>query len=368
MLYSYRTKLLASLLTALTAVGVVNVTTMPSQAWEKPSTTSLTMARKLYKAHRFAEASSYFEKAARAEGSPAIGFLYEAHCQYYLGHKEAAVQNYKLVQSHYPASAEGKEAARYLAAIDPHGQILKASIGGHGGSSSPYSQTQSSSIMSSAFSNRIEVVRPIVGHLEVAQLTVDTIKGELSKLPPGVQNLLISRGIKICLTTTLIDKFPALAFREGRGYDGYTYKSCPGMFSNDIVYICERTVNEVSNEVEAPIPLGKVSETFYHEIGHAIDGCLGCCSASAEYRHAYYLDLARMPADAAGRLSYYIQKSLPGQQESCGEITAVCLNDSQSDASDIKQYFPMTVALIQKKLSGNSLVNPQIGSTQSHQY
>jgi hypothetical protein len=123
------------------------------------------------------------------------------------------------------------------------------------------------------------------------------------------------------------------------------------MFSGQTVYICERTVDEANDEVKARIPARELTETFYHEVGHALDACLSEYSMKDDYRHAYYLDIAHIPAEAAGRLAYYMQKSDAGQQESCGEITAVCLGSGDERTAEyIKSYFPMTMAFIKQKL------------------
>jgi hypothetical protein len=86
-----------------------------------------------------------------------------------------------------------------------------------------------------------------------------------------------------------------------------------------------------------------------------VDACLDSYSSKEEYRHAYYLDIARIPADAASRLAYYMQKSVAGQQESCAEIMAVCLGGGESTAQDVKTYFPLTLSQVMKKLNAELL-------------
>jgi hypothetical protein len=316
--------------------------------------TSTVMAKaiQLYQARRYAEASGLFGQAIKSEGAGASGYLYLAHCQYGLGHIKESVPYYRYVRDTYKDSPESKIAQQYLAKLDPTSAAGGAGAAkGAAASASPSLNSSDRPAASGNLLDRIEIVRAVNGHPALDKLTINTIKEDLKKLPKPVQKILIDGEIKFCLTTTLIDKFPAMGYQEGRGYDGHTYKACPGMFWTDTVYICERTVNEGNDEVSGQIMPGQMTQTFYHEIGHALDACLGDYSTKDDYRHAYYLDLARIPSEAAGRLAYYMQKSDAGQVESCGEITAVCLGSGERTGEDIKTYFPLTMAFIKKKLN-----------------
>jgi tetratricopeptide (TPR) repeat protein len=328
----------------------------PARAFQSASsqgpeqTTSLARARQLYQQRRYAEAANYFQQAVQKEAAGVGGYLWIAHCHYALGNIRQAIPDYVRVRDSYIGTNESKVAAQYLARLDPKG-TAQAAAAGAGKSSPTMLAFAGAGGAPSGLLDRIEIVRPVVGHPELSPSTISIIRESIRNLPPAVQRLLQDRGVKFCITTSLIDKYPAMGYQEGRGYDGYTYKSCPGMFKDNTVIICERFVDETSNEVLGPIASGPMTDTFYHEIGHALDSCLGWYSAQDDYRHAYYLDMARIPADAAARLAYFMQKSVAGQQESCGEITAVCLNSGEHNSQDVQTYFPLTMALIKKKLN-----------------
>jgi tetratricopeptide (TPR) repeat protein len=317
----------------------------PVATGHKPS---LAQGYNYYAGHRYDEASRFFWQAIQKEDAGANGYIYMAICQYALGHVKHAIQLFRYVRDTYKGTTESAAADKYLEQIAPE----QSSHGAKSGSlSSASNQTPLA-----MFLNHIEIVRPIIGHPEVSTSTIATFKGALNRLPLPVQNILAGMAIKISITPTLADKFPALAFQEGRGYEGQTYKRCPGMYKHDTIILCERLIDEGSNEVEAPMTSAHMTETFNHEIGHALDACLGQYSMKDDYRHAYYLDLAGIPADAAARLAYYMQKSEAGQQESCAEITAVCLNLAVPDAEDIKTYFPLTMAFIKKTINADQLI------------
>jgi tetratricopeptide (TPR) repeat protein len=327
------------------------------------TTTYLAQAFQLYQAKRYAEASNLFYQATQKEGAGASGYLYMAHCQYALGHVKEALPYYRYVKDTYKDSPEAKLALQYLTKLGGGSQTTGTAAGSSGAGAGAAATTgaDSTSALPGNLVDRLELVRPKIGHPELSKYTIGTIKDDLNKLPRAVQKILLDGGIKFCLTTTLIDKFPAFGYQEGRGYDGATYKACPGMFWKDTVYICERTVNEATDLVSPEIQSGQMTQTFYHEIGHALDACLDDYSLKDEYRHCYYLDIANIPPDAANRLAYFMQKSDAGQKESCGEITAVCMGSGERHAADIKTYFPLTMAFIKKKLNIDAMLK-DIGS------
>jgi len=327
---------------------------------------SLAQGYKLYQEKRYADASTALWKAIQKEGAGASAYLYMAHCQYALGHLKQAIPYYRYVKDNFPRTQEGALAAQYLTRLDPASTAAAAS---------PPSSTSDSAAsaapsgggsddipagMTGNLLDRIELVRPVMGHPELSKLTISTIRDDLEKLPRAVKKILVKGGIKFCITTSLVDKYPETAYKEGRGYDGHSLKRCPGMFNgHDTVVICERVIDEGSNEIESPITASKMTETFYHEIGHALDACLCHYSMKDDYRHNYYLDIARIPPDAAGRLAYFMQKSIAGQQESCGEITAVALGSGERHAEDIRTYFPLTLAFVKNKLNIDQMLKEE---------
>ncbi|MBS1998099.1 MAG: hypothetical protein JSS86_17370 [Cyanobacteria bacterium SZAS LIN-2] len=306
-------------------------------------TSYLPQARQMYRAKRYAEASRLYGLAIQNEGAGAGGYLYMAHCEYMLGHLSQALHYYQFITQNYRALPEAKSAALYVAQLEPIARKQTRMLA--------HVSLSSMGAQGTTLLDRFEIVRPTAGHPEVSTATIDSVKEFVRSLPPQIQSLLQTNGIKFCITPTLIDKDPALGYQEGRGYDGYTYKRCPGMFKGNTVIICERLVDEGSNEVEAPLPVSSIANTFHHEVGHALDSCLGNFSASEDYRHPYYLDVARIPADGAGSVSYYTQKSLAGQQESCAEITANVLGHGGVNAPALRAYFPQSMLAIRKKLN-----------------
>jgi len=247
--------------------------------------TSLAQGYQLYQEKKYAEASTALWQAIQKEGAGASAYLYMAHSQYALGHVKQAIPYYRYVRDNFPKTQEGLTAAQYLVRLDPTSATASSTAPS---ASAPAGTSDSDEVpagMSSNLLDRIELVRPVMGHPELSKLTISTIRDDLQKLPKGVKKILVKGGIKFCITTSLVDKYPAMGYQEGRGYDGHSLKRCPGMFNGDTVVICERVVDEASNEVEAPIGAAKLTQTFYHEIGHALDSCLNDYSEKDDYRH-----------------------------------------------------------------------------------
>lgn len=57
-----------------------------------------------------------------------------------------------------------------------------------------------------------------------------------------------------------------------------------------------------------------------HELGHAIDHCLGYYSSSEEFKHQYLLDAGNVPPEYTGRLDYFLQKAGSGPSETFAEL------------------------------------------------
>lgn len=290
-----------------------------------------------YKLRRYNEAAGYFAEAIKLGQYGAALLLYQGHANYACGRRSEAVEAYKRILDAFPKSDEAPVAKQSLAKIDPSGQLQK-------GAAAPLAQA------AKPLAERIEVVRPVVGHPELKSSTINTVKETVAALPAKIKEILDKGGIKFCITTTLIDKLPGLGYEEASGYEGGTFKSCPGMFWMDTIYICERTVNEGNDELSVPFSSESLRGTVLHETGHALDSCLSRYSESEEFRHAYYLDIAQVPDNVASRIRYYLQKSVPGQHESCAELTSILLGNSRQSDADLQEYFPNTLKVIKKKL------------------
>lgn len=310
----------------------------------------------LYQARRYNEAIAAFTESIKKNETQAPAWLYVAHSYYANGNRNQAVDTYKKICQHFVGSAEAAQSAQCLQrmGVEVPAAATAANAGAKGGalsqaaSAPPVKAAEGSAVKD--IKERLEIVKPRVGHPDVSPAAIATMRKALDGITPYARSVLNEYGIKVVLTPTLIDKRPELAYQEGEGYDGASYKSCPGMYQSGVIYICERTVDEDTDEVKSPFSSAALTDTFYHEMGHALDACLNQYSESAEYRHAYYLDIARVPDATAHRIKYFLQKSTTGQNESCAELTRLLMGIPGRNDEDIRESFPLTAAFVKKKL------------------
>jgi hypothetical protein len=226
--------------------------------------------------------------------------------------------------------------------------------GGTAGTDGTYGRASSSAQSTAAFSSQmdrmIEIVRPLAGRPQVSSSMIGTVRSALTHVPKSALAAVAEYGIKIVITPTLIDHNPELKNREGRGYDGHTLRLCPGMFDGRHLIVCENTMSEEDESVIDPIDKSDVFETTLHEFGHAFDYCKGQFSESEDFKHAYLLDYARVPAEDRQALAYFMQKSAAGQHEACAELISVVLGGRPRHASLLSKDFPLTISYLQRQL------------------
>lgn len=304
----------------------------------------------LYNKGDFAQAYKIFADAGSKKPGDGTAYLYAANCLYQMGNSSSAARMYEYVQKNFPSSRNAPVAAEMLKRTAS--SSTRSSANSTAATDRPDEETVRKAAVSGPAdcSDLIDIVRPLFGHPPVAEATINTVRRAVQSLPANVKELLRSHGAKVYLCTTLIDKEPSLKNREGRGYDGHTYKSCPGMFWNNKIYLCERTLDEGDDSVKESIALDAIVGTLYHECGHALDWYAGNISGTEEFKHAYLLDSARVDADSRNDLAYYLQKSDAGQQECCGELIGILLGKQDPKTLKMKAAFPGTLKLLKSKL------------------
>lgn len=305
----------------------------------------------LYAQGKYREALPLFLAETKANPKRSPAFLHAANCYFKLGNLGYAKQTYRYIMDNFPGTNNAKLAAEFMQKIDP------ASVNGSQttstGSSSKASAATGTASRQTSLDDLIKVTRPQADHPPVSVNVEHSIRKAANSLPESVKELFRRNGITICLTTTLIDKEPSLKNRQGRGYDGYTFRACPGMFNGHEVIICERTIDETDDSLKESISLPYIVNTFYHECGHAVDYYKGDISASEEFKHAYLLDSAHIDPETKADLAYFLQKSAAGQEECCGELIGILLGKQDRKTDKMRESFPLTIGLLKKKLSDN---------------
>ena len=281
----------------------------------------------LYNQRNYQAAAQLLNRAASAERNNPSVYYYSANCAYAMGKRATAIKFYWFVAHRFSTSKEAYYSRNVLKQIDP--DYSKNSALAYA-SRTPAVDTKPRMVSAAEFSKMggsnlkqvddlIQVLKSQGNRPEVSEQLISSAKAALLCYPPPLLSLLQQRGIKICLTPTTIDQDPRNQNTKPRGYEeGSTYKNCPGFFNGRTIVVCEYTLSgfDDSGWDHALDPIG----TLRHEMGHAIDACLGGVSRSDEFKHAYYLDVGQIPEDVKPHISYFLQTSQGGPSETFAEL------------------------------------------------
>jgi hypothetical protein len=311
---------------------------------------------KLYNQKQFKQALPVFIEFLKQNPRSSAAYLYIANSYYALNQFGAAKQTYQVLIQSFPYSSEAAAAREFMQRLQPAGKSGSDASSSAKVSTieSKPSNSKSTAGVASAREISLRVIRPLQDHPVVSPALIAAVKNQIEKYPKSVRQLLIDNRIEVVLTPTLIDKNPEMKNQEGRGYDGYTLKSCPGMFQDgQSIVICERTMDENTEAVHDPISTSHILRTLNHECGHAIDSCMGDICETDNFKHVYLLDAAaaqRLDASVSRDLAYYLQKSVAGQQECCGELFGIILGTEDEKSDKMKAAFPQTIKFLKAKL------------------
>ena len=311
---------------------------------------------RLYTQKQYKQALPVFMQFLKANPRSSAAYLYIANSYYALQQIGPAKQTYRILIQSFPNSSEAQSAREFLNKLEPPVNSKTSANLASPEDSTPINKIPAKRTNASGPVGELafRVVRPLQDHPAVSEQLINEVKNRLQSYPKQVRNLLYENRIEVVLTPTLIDKNPEMKNQEGRGYDGHTLKSCPGMFQGGrTIVICERTMDENTEAIHDPIPTSSILRTLNHETGHAIDRCLGELCETEEFKHSYLLDAAsaqRLDASISRDLAYYLQKSVAGQQECCGELFGIILGTQDDKSEKMKMAFPQTIKYLKSKL------------------
>ncbi len=323
--------------------------TANAAATAKAPTSIYAQGVQAYQAGRYNEAAVYMYDSITKEKAGANAWLYMAHSYYALGQRKRAEETYQKLKDNFPGTPQASLAEQFVLRLNPNAKKSGLVAVPETKTEAPVDIAATKEGMK-LLRKRVTIVRPVYGHDPVNERTIKAVDACFDKIPPIVQAILFKGNIQFVITPTMIDKYPAGAYQEVAGYEGGTDKSCPGLFTGNTVVLSQATVNEATNEVRRPRDADDLQGTFLHETGHAVDSCLDWYSCTKEFRHNYYLDIARVPDDVAPRIKYYLQKSDRGQSEACAELTSILLGNQRGNYQDMVTYFPLTMKYIKGKL------------------
>jgi hypothetical protein len=312
----------------------------------------------LYNQRNYRGAAQLLGLAVETERDNAAAFYYMGNCTYALGQRDTAVKYYWYVIHHFSSTKEAYYSRDVLRRIDPdyskNSAISFATRARRTGAKPlTIGLATGSGSKQELIDGLMQVLKSQGNRPNVSERLIASAKAALSHYPTPLLALLVQRGIKICLTPTTIDQDPRSQNTKPRGYEeGTTYKNCPGFFNGRMIVVCEYALRGADDSAwsNTSDPIG----TLRHEMGHAIDSCLGGLSGSEEFKHAYYLDVGRIDEDAKPRIAYYLQTAQGGPSETFAELICYDFGGRTRDQARcqlVHLCFKQASGLIDQKLA-----------------
>ncbi|HNH73600.1 MAG TPA: hypothetical protein PLF23_07505 [Candidatus Obscuribacter sp.] len=299
-----------------------------------------------YKQKQYEKAAVHFETASlRAPGNISANY-YAAYCFHLVGKRQEAIQSYRRLCKNFPGTREAQQAQRALSAIDPQykdGQAGNpAAESGNTGNLNVGGRKKETA---ESLTNRLVKVQKATGKLaDVTGDFVKSIKDMVAAIPLPILILMDERGGEFDIAPSVVEHDLRIQNTAPRGWGSdSSWKESPAVCSGTKVIIAQYKLNSSTGEyVTTETEIGVVR----HETGHAIDHCLNGFSTRESFRHAYYLDEARVPDELRSRMAYYLQKSTSGPSEVFAELICSRLggetDNYRKESGDlVYKHFPL---------------------------
>lgn len=331
-----------------------------------PAFAGMEEALKAYNKGQYNKASEAFQKIVDVHPDNFQAHCYLAGSLYHNGRVNEAIDAYWVILKKFPEAPEARGIKAFLFKKDPNfsrnASRSASSTPGAEGGDVEMSETKGGSKRPTEPEDlanaMVGKVKPLGNRPNVSGLLVMDIKSALKEYPLSVLNLLYSKGCKILVTPTYIDRDPASAGSRPQGFEyGSTWKDCPGRFDGRNVIVCEYTIGNGVDLEKAADPIG----ILRHEIGHALDKFLGDLSSKPDFKLAYDQDLHKLDEFVKPRLQYYIQTEGNGPAETFAELAAAKYggrtmspgrkNRSVSIANLVFDNFPSANKVLESKLA-----------------
>jgi hypothetical protein len=296
-----------------------------------------------YRGRDYRLSAQYLQRSiAEGKKGPML-LLYLGHSYTGSGDKARSVQAYTALLESFPSTPEAASGLQCLQRLDPI-VARKYAATASGAQTAPVSAAGKKQ----AFINRIIVVEPKMGHPPVSAAMFATVRNAVQGLPTYVYRILDDHGATVNLLPNIEDKWPGSGDGMKPNEADVTMGEEAGRTYDHDVHIYERKKVRGASTLKEARGQKEILHVFYHEIGHALDDCLGLYSRNDSRLKEYFQqDLADMPADVKSQISYYTTPS-----EGCAELVSGILGGTENDAKTpiVMQYLPRTKIWIKDKL------------------
>lgn len=304
----------------------------------------------LYKKRDYAAASDIFWKAITDGDTSASVWLYLAHSKAGEGKLDDARKSYKTVVDVFKDSPEAKVAATYIKALDAKTWHPGPAPGAAGAKPAPAAVGAAPPALG-GLKYRITIIPPRDLHIAVSAQTIAMVKQTIDRLPKSILKVLDDGGVKVFIGPNILDKWPNSINDIKPGQDNITLPEESGRTYGRDIYLYERPVAaRGSRDLGDVRPLVELQANFLHEIGHALDDCLGLYSRDANFQAEYRVDASSVGGENKAALSNYFLEGDFGAAEVCAESAGILLGGKHKDNDLFTRNFRRSEEWVKAKL------------------
>lgn len=321
------------------------------------------LALDLYNKKQYRAAAQYFEVASISDPNNVSANYYAGYSYYLGGARPEAIKSFWRLARAFPSRKEGLQAREFLKKIDPDYAKNDASGGVTSASSTGGSANVSSSSAVSKSAGRpsarslvnamVSVKRSNGKNATASPEFVDKVKEMLVSMPISVLLLMRDKGGSVEVVSSVVEHDMRIQNTVPRGWSAdFNWKDSPALTHGRKVVVSQyRNDSRTGDAIDTTGELG----VLRHEFGHAIDHCINDYTQSTEFRHAHYLDAAKVPEEHRGTLDYFLQRDKGGPSETWAELYCYLQGgetDRRQEACElVHKYFPLCLAELQKQLA-----------------
>lgn len=304
-----------------------------------------------YQQKRYLEAGKYFEMASMNDPNNEIANYYAGYCFYLAGRPAQAIVSLRRLCRRQSASKESSQARALLRQIDPDfGKEAPAATA----SVAPPVEKVRPATARELVTAMIKI-QPGTGKLpNVTNAFVEKVKEMLVTVPVPVLLFLQKEGAQVVVGPSVVEHDQRIQNTAPRGWSGdYNWKQSPALTHGRKVFMAQyRLDGRTGDYVDTSPEVGVVR----HELGHALDHCLGDYTETDAFKHAYLLDAAKVPDEYQDKLHYFLQKADSGPSETFAELFCYRVggetDNRQEKCELVHKYFPNARSEMVKMLSG----------------
>jgi|AGTN01.2.fsa_nt_gi hypothetical protein len=303
-----------------------------------------------YKAGQYPKAREYFESLVRKDPAywPARYELGNTYMK--LGELGLAKQQYEACLREKPDPKIAGVAEAAIMFLDKHPQTQNQSTSTSPTTSTTATDTTTPSTPQVPFNHRINIVPPQYDHPPVSESTINTVRGIIGNLPPHVYETLDTGGAEVNVAPNITDKWPEMLKSKLDEQGLHLAQDAARCYGKE-VYIYERQLIPGTTRVgDIAFDSESVTNVLKHELGHALDDCMGVFTKSDEMLAVYNRDLSAMSDDLKNRLWYYTKPGWTGAREAYAETFAGILGAQGKDTEQVRNGFPLLREWVRNKL------------------